>query len=755
MEENKHIVLDTEAQKLFEQLGGTESWKEKQQGSVGTAGLAQSLLEEQKRHDAVRIDLVHMAHLLSRYLGDARFTGQNDQENRVFEQLAGVLARLNRAPGHLGAVFIRFRGASSNPQLPDKYDYEIVIGNTMVDMPIAPRIVRRNGSQHVKLPDRMRDAFAVFADYGVNNIYVQLPDPLPQGLPSIQKSLRILCGFRQARQTGKPIRIGTAEDHVLVPVINDENQYPDPNLTLLAGLNRLSIRSMETLVEKVDQWLRRRDKDSAVNKYAGVYNAALELPKIKAQLQRPLVELNNVKWLISGPENVQITQQMTYIAQLAMDSGGASPQVVAKMIKSIYGDDYARINAAHLCERLHLSSNLLQAAEKRKEKAQINKELMGNLQIRLDQVKDHVIDDLQVREDKGELRDPGQPPAADVVHSQIYKLVSFYKGRSATRKKMVGMVHNPIRFEDRDYDILSKDFSISLPDAKALVSKLKACFGENGGFKKGSFHEAIPHLTQYEQKIFEFLWHHMKDAIAPRDRVPFLNCLQTLTGRMNQPKRAFKVLLEDICSDPEKVQFSDNKAVMLANMILHRPDKSLADYEITPEDIVLHRHNLDAMVVEYAGWRIEKEKDPFLTKAQTIHNKLNESLNLGHTSDKQIPATVMLNLERELYIFLTLVECDTGKAILRSAVSEFGDPDSEVFGRKESQEYMSGLLQILRVALRGLGTIGSMQDIGLLEAVKEKEESFQRLKKERQHRAQARMITDWVNEAVKIIKFRS
>jgi hypothetical protein len=320
---------------------------------------------------------------------------------------------------------------------------------------------------------------------------------------------------------------------------------------------------------------------------------------------------------------------------------------------------------------------------------------------------------------------------------------------------MVGMVHRPIAFKPRDYEILAKDFRISHDDAVALVDELKGCFGEGGRFRKKSFHGACGHFKQYEQKIFGFLWHHMKDAILPEDRVAFLNALQDLTAQMKQPKRAFKILIEDICSDPEKVQFADNKALMLVNLIVHRPDKSLADYEITPEDIVLNHQNLDPMVVQYASWRIDKEREQFFTKVQTIHNKVLEALSLGETSGKQIPASVLLNLERELYIFLSMVACDTGKSILRSAVNEYGDPASDIYHRKESDKFLGGMMQNLRVSLRGLGSVGGMQDIHILEEVKQHNEDFQRLKNDRQFRAQARLVSEWADEAIKIIKFSS
>ncbi len=751
---DENIQLDEEAQSLFEQLGGLESWKERV--AAGGDRLAETLRAEQKRLDTVRILLIRTAYLVSRYLKDNAFAAGDARESEVFQNLSDVLTQLANLSGHLGCAFIRYRGAPADPDLPDKYDYELVVGNTVVDSLMAPRVARRNGGKASKLPDLLLDAFTVFADYGVNNIYIEIPDNIKNHLPTIRVNLKILSGFRQSRQTGAAVLVDIDGRQMTVPVINDESMFPDPNLTLLAGLNRLKGPTMENLVEKIDLWLRKKAENAkASNKYTAVYNAALEFPKIRAKLKKPMVEMNNVKWLISETKEENVTLEKAYVARLALETAGTTPQKVAKMIKSIYGDDYSKIDKTILGERLNLSSDLLSAAEKKSEEANVRKELLGNLNQRLDQVQDHVIDEVEVQPSAAAQDASAAGESVEGVHRQVVQMVNFYKGRSTTRKKMVGMVHRPIEFKDRDYDILAKDFRISREDALALVDKLKGCFAEGGRFRKKGFHEAFDHFKQYEQKIFGFLWHHMKDAILPADRVVFLNALQELTSQMKQPKRAFKILLEDICADPEMVQFSDNKALMLANLIVHRPDKSLADYEITPEDIVLNHQNLDSMVVQYASWRIDKEREQFFTKVKTIHNKMMEALCLGVTSEKHIPASVLLNLERELYIFLSMVVCDTGKSILRSAVNEYGDPNSEIYHQKESDKFLGGMMQNLRVSLRGLGTVGGMQDINILEGVKQHNEDFQRLKNDRQFRTQARLVTEWADEAIKIIKFNS
>ncbi|MBR9982497.1 MAG: hypothetical protein KFF50_15810 [Desulfatitalea sp.] len=753
MVEEKGVTLDAEAQRLFAQFGGLEAYKAPSP-VAGSAHLTQRLLEEQKRHDAVRMLMVQATWLISRYLVDARFATHPQQEDRLFGKVVEVLDQLSRAGGHLGYLLIRFRGTPTEPDLPGKCDYELVLGHTVVDSGIVLQMARRNGSAWSRLPDQLHDAFTALADYGVNNIFVRLPTSGATAFAPYQMCLKILSGFRHARQSGAPIDVQFGSEHRTVPLINDENLFPDPNLTLVAGLNRLSAGAMETLVDKVDRWLRHQATESAVKRYAGVYNAALELPKVRDKVQRPPVELNNVRWLISETEHQVVPADKLHIARLAMDLAGASPQQVAKMIQSVYGEDYGRINALLLGERLHLSSDLLRASGRQPQTQGLTKTVLGNLRMRLEQVKDTVIDDIHVVEASNATAADKPVDGAHGVHKDLYRMVTFLKGRSDAHKKMVGMVHQTIRFTDRDYTILAKDFRINRSAAETIVHILKGCFSDEGRFQKRAFAEAVPLFRTYEQKIFHFLWHHMKDVVLPGDRIAFLNALQALTKQMDQPKKALKILLEDLCANPATIQFSDNKAIMLANLILHR-EKSITDYDVTPEDIVLSRHTIDLMVAQYAAWRLAKDQEAFSTKMQTIHHKLIEALHLGQTSDQHLPAAVLLNLERELYIFLSLVACDVSKTILRSAAHEYGDPTAALYHQQGSHNCMGALLQNLRVALRGVGCSGSMADTPLLEGIKANEETFLRLKKDPHYRAQARLITEWVDEAIKLIKFRS
>ncbi|MCP4745998.1 MAG: hypothetical protein GY874_07630 [Desulfobacteraceae bacterium] len=754
MGKESEIQLDPEAWQRFSFPGRTKSRVKTRKDLIAPECLAQGILKEQMRHDQVRIMLIQLTYLISRYLANGNFTHKAQKENQVFGHIAYVLEKLGETPGNLASVFIRYRGTPPDSNLHEKYDYEVITGNIIVDAYSAMRVVSRCGSKYAKLPELLVEAFTVMAGYGVNNIFIRLAGHLEKQMPLLHISLKILAGFRQSRQTGSPIVIDADQKNKAIPLVYDENLLPDPNLTLIAGLNRFSAENMEKMVKKASIWLRQKTNATAIKKYPGVYNAALGLPELGGRWTRPPLELNNIKWLLTDAQKKQvITKEKVYIARLAMESANAAPQTVAKMIHSVYGDDYSKIDTHVLGERLHLCSRLLQAAEQSKKRTGIEKELLGKLKNRLDQVKDNVFDNLQVVEDKGQER-AEHKDCQKIIHSQIYSLVYFYKDRSATRKKMAAMMHRPIRFTPQDYSIIARDFRIPVNESEELIRRLKSCFTKDGRFIRKMFHDVSIVFRSYENKIFHFLWHHMKNAIFPEDKVCFLNALQSLTVSMKQPQRALKILIEDICENPEKLQFSDNKAVMLANRIIRQPEKALADFQTTPEDIVMNRHNLNKVVIKYASWRIEKEKEIFLTKFDTIHKKLIEALRIGETSEQHIPASVMLNLEREFFIFLTLVQSDTSKAIIRSAVNEYGDPGAGIYYLDKSQNLMGGLIQNLMIGIRALGALGTISDVALLERIKEQEENFQRIKKDPLHRAQTRKISQWTDEAIKIIKFR-
>jgi len=747
--DEKEICLDDAARQLFSQIEGLEEHKK---GRSAAELMAESLAEEQKQHDVWRILLCEIVHHIADYFQRMDLDARQTEERQTFDQLSETLAKLSQLPRQAGRLLVRYRGLSVGSDIPERLDYEIVFGNMVVDLDFVPTMIKRHGSLLSHLMGQLLDAFGGFSDRGINNLHLSLPKGDPDSLDRLRRSLHILCRFYRVHANQRDIVLGAGKENV-VPMVTDEKGILSTNLTLVAGVNRLGAKTMRNLVAKVDAWMHKKEASNEGCEFTSVYNAIFGLPKISAQLIPPPVEINNMDWLMRGQSEKRFTREKAKVARI-IASVEASPERAAKMIKSVYGDDYQKINSQHLEERLGLSSGLLQAIDSKAKGDDARQEVLTNLKQRLDTVRDDVFDNLYFSrsEDCGV---SGRGCILGAVHRQLHKMVSFFKGRSATRKKMTSMVHGTIRFEEHDYDVLSQDFGIDMDEARQLVDVLKKCFNEKGRFLKSSFAAALPRFTRYEKKIFEFLWRHLKDVVAPEDRTVFLNALQLLTSRMNQPKRAFKILLEDFLKNPGDIQFSDAKALVLANLILHEYDKSLADIEITPEDILFNQRGLNAEVARYAAWRMDRDQEAFFDKVRTVHKALCEALEFGMTRKHRLSAKDLLGLEREVYIFLSMIETSVGGSVLRSAVTEYGSPESDLYFLKESDRLLPNLLQNLRIAIRGLANIGNMDNIPSLEAVKTREEVFQRLKKTKAHRDQSRLISEWVDEAVKIIKFRS
>jgi hypothetical protein len=203
------------------------------------------------------------------------------------------------------------------------------------------------------------------------------------------------------------------------------------------------------------------------------------------------------------------------------------------------------------------------------------------------------------------------------------------------------------------------------------------------------------------------------------------------------------VLLADLCENPAVVKFADRKAFMLANRLVRKYNRELISYQITPEDVLLVEEGLDKDVAEYAAWKIDRDREKFFEKIKTMHGRLIQALNSGEEAAKPMDAQYLLAQEREAYIFLSLVGGETARSVIVSAVKEFGDPESEIYHLKKSQHHMADLLQLLKVAVRGLGRIGESENIYLLEYVKSMADGLIRLGKSVYHEDLIHQILEW------------
>lgn len=290
-------------------------------------------------------------------------------------------------------------------------------------------------------------------------------------------------------------------------------------------------------------------------------------------------------------------------------------------------------------------------------------------------------------------------------------------------------------------------------DTAAMTDLLKDCFDDQGHFSRKVFERNIPEFCRCEKQVFEVLWRYLKEIVHRQDRVAFLNSLQLLIARMQQSKRALRLLIDDFCADPERVQYSDRNAMMLAILLVRRYNKELKiDIEQTPEEVLLVKEGLDRDVTNYAVWRIQGSLDNFSRKIAYLHQLMLQALDSQLTGPPSMPFGYLLALDREICIFLALVGGKEAGAVLRSAVKIYGDPESDIFVKKQSRDHLTTLLQHLNVLIRSLGRVGSLEDLPLLTATESRRQKFLRMAQSPRDDALVDRAMQWIGMARKNIR---
>ncbi|MBU2489301.1 MAG: hypothetical protein KKA60_07915, partial [Proteobacteria bacterium] len=725
-------------------------------------GLAEALHEEEKRLDAWRLLLVDFTHETAN-LFRAGKSGANADVRTAVNRMMELVSKLAKLPGHDERIIIRYRGrvVPSSGRASARYDYHILYGSLDLDIPGVHVAARRLGVTASRLPGKITSAFEALATAKVVSIQVRTGEWEISDREALRTSLDYLADYIQVEADLAEPESFAKEGRFPVSVLFDESGRADANLSLLAAQNKLKPETARGLTQKISGMLVCECSDP-MELFTGTFDAIFGFKKLKEQLTRPAVELNNPRWVISATDKEAIGRDKLRMARfLSMRLGNESFDTV-RMLEALYAADYGQVNAQDIQDRMAVATVLVNAVQKAAKTtghmkdmaawaSAMSEDILAAVKNRLELVPEEAFDDLIISGELMKALTEDEKVLEKKIHREILDLVSFYKQRSITKRKVKGMVRRPTEFDLQDYEVMARDFSILPDDARHMVELLRGCFNARGHFLRPAFEKSIPEFARYEEKVFEFLWHHLKEIMDRQDRIAFLNAIQLLIDQIRQRQSSLAVLLNDFKRDPETATWSDRNALMLGNLLLRKYSKELhTDIEITPEEVLLVVEGLDPAMVEFARNRVDAAKEDFFLKVRTIHRKLKDSLDPYPGTDV-MPARYVFTLEREIYILLALVGGQVARAVLRSAAKEYGNPESEIYWMKKSDEQMPGLLQIFQVVARGLGRIGQTSDLVFLKELLGKEGDFFAINKASHHRDQVRRVMRWVDTAQRSI----
>lgn len=747
---NGFTLYDSDAKDLFQQLKGID-YSDRASSSDLPENCYNSFQDEDRHLDNMRLVLINVIHFLTSNLFSDRASDEPKTKSDNFAEFMKALGKLAKIPAHDGNILIRYRGFPASTDIPPKVDYVASFGDITVDSDIAAAMFSRIGKEMSHFSGILANTFKMFSSHGISNLCLGVPKPDVNGISStdlerMRLCLHILSRYNKAVKTDSPITFGRNGSRVSLPLTPDEKGEPDPNLTLLAGLNGLGPQRMQDIVSKVNSWVNRSAWTAPGDQHISIYNAIFSIRNFKEKLVRPSIEMNNLKWMITDRNNKVVSREKAGVARFVMKEFGDTPKNASRIMHSVYGNDYRKIDSEHLGERIRLTSDLLNSVGEGPDEEQALQEVLRNIRARVGQVHDETFDNISVQKNVIKVRVKGKETSIGGVHAKLLNIIRFYKGRSVANKKMKDMFRYAIDFDVQDYNILARDLDIPVQDVIDLIVLLRSCFDEQGHFLRKVFENNIPEFARYERKVFDFIWHYLKITPNRSDRVAFLNSLQFLILRMKQRKKAIQVLLTDLIKNPYTVNFPDRNAFMLNNLLVRKYNEEInIDIELTPEEVLQVRDGLDTDVASAVADMIDSDQENFIEKIKTIHRKLMDALYSSGDETELMPVHYLLSLEREAYIFFSLVGGNTARYVLRTAMKKYGNPRSEIYLGDKSSKHMIYLLQHLKIVIRAMGRIGQKGDLLLFEEIIGMAKEFSRLGKGPKHEEKVRQIMNWVD----------
>jgi hypothetical protein len=765
--------MDETAEKLLKQLEGAGTRQTEAPSSPSAAEQIPFQSVQDGEHDRWRILLVELAYLLNASFRDVHYWEGVKAEKDTFRQLVKILDELDQMPVPDGMVRITLRGAR-NPKISENADYVIQYGDITVDMPAIISLINRMGIRLKHLEGRLVKSFEAFADQGFSTLLLKLPGENQEELDNLQVSLRVISCFNQAIDKNSPIVfVKDDNQYSLYPILDELNQ-PDPNLTMVAAVNNLNQSAMMELVQKVSAITQKKTSVS------NVFQILFKIKSLRQRLVKPPLEVNTDKTpaavggqkgsaqlgrddraaegTLSVPAHPEMDQTVLKegVARFVKGTFRNSPQAATQVMKSIYAKDYKGINPNGLGKRFKLITALLNTMQKSPKAQNIAGEVLKRMQASVDQVSGEILNDFVIQDEELKFWSDGAEINVGKIDKNLLKIIDSSKTRSGVKRKAKILLSAEKKFTPQDFESIAEDFDISSQVAEEIIRLIKSCYDAQGNFSKPAFEKNVPAFARYEKKVFEILWEFLKEIPRRSDRLPFLNSLQLLVREIKKPIQAIKVLLADFIRYSSSVSFPDRNAMMLIIQFLRNYNKEInMDIEITPEEVLLVQEGLDKTVVNYVSWKVDGEQKRFLEKIVTIRKKLLESLDPDLSGRQPLPIRFLLALEREVHIFLSLVGGKTAFEVMRTALSVYGNPVSQIYALQESSTHMNTLLLHLAAVIRGFGRLGRIADLPLLDEVKARQDQFLGLDEAMNHQALVRRVMGLVDASKATIKSRN
>ncbi|MBT8341465.1 MAG: hypothetical protein HKP58_09100 [Desulfatitalea sp.] len=748
--------------------------------------------------DPCRILLIELINLFGLFMKHARNVKGARANTVLFDQMVRLMDVLDNRHGHDGGMIMRRIGPAAAMRQ-EKPDYFIIFGDQAFrgSEAFTHGNHLRHGAHHLAVA--MDQAFACFHAHGIHALYIQLPGNQPEKIDQFRLALNIAARFRQAVENNASITFRHLGRNLSVPLVRDSDGKPNPNLTLVAGLNGISAVNMRELVKQAVAFCRLSPQTDEQDCSSDNYNKIFNVRSLRSQLIQPLLEINNLPWMhnvhlpvdpslpgptadidlqvdvytpITGKAEAEtgIGDELTPLGhhddptgkhiELAVDIDRylAPPdKTLLDSITGIFDFDFAILTAEALGAHIGLVTRLLNSIVAQASDTELVDRLLIFVQARLQAFPCQVLRQIHVRRQGLKLEIGGRKMIIGLVHPRLIDLIKLVKERAALQEKIDTFKKHPGPLFDSGFSDMGERFELSGPQGEKTLALLRACFDDLGRFNRSYFAQRIEALRAHASTVFEVLWCVLRHAVPTEERLAILHSLPMLVEKMNDVKPALRFLLSDLLQHPDQIAASDRNAFFLATLMLRTHNRErMSDHHLTSEDVLAVRKNLNHEVVDYVAGRLDKDRDRLQTKFSAIRTALHGTGVDTKASDgaERLTFSALLAMERECLIFLSLVGGKTSHAVLHAALEYYGDPHADVYHDDRFGGYLAALMDQLRIVLRGVARSGQAKDLDLLKKLEQSASSMMSIDADPAYTQKAQQTLQWVAPAIRAIQVR-
>lgn len=262
------------------------------------------------------------------------------------------------------------------------------------------------------------------------------------------------------------------------------------------------------------------------------------------------------------------------------------------------------------------------------------------------------------------------------------------------------------------------------------IKMWRQCFDKNGKFNRTRFNQHRSMLLNWENAFYIF-WVDLKSVAIDDDRNTILNCIVRFIADSGSIDEYVDYLLRDFYYYPLYLQFSDRDSLFVSNLLLFKNYVNITyDFGRTPGEVLFSKDPLNEELLKRLHTKITNEwSDKFLQKIITIKKNLKTALMTSEKKENIMPINFLINIMREVFIFLTLVWDKEFKRHVSETVKEYANPKSDLYHSSNSQELILPLLQFFQIIILCLVKLGDERDSDLLYTIKSRKSDYLSIKR--------------------------